>query len=157
MQRPPATHIVVSGPTWFAPAALALVLAQGAATLAYLQVQQGQAQRLLLALACTLGALWVLRALRLDAKAVPRTLAWSGSHWHWSGFHEGTVQRLQCCLEGQDHMLLRLHGAGGQSAWVWLRRHADAASWTALRRALLAWPALARRAAVDGADLDLRP
>lgn len=75
------------------------------------------------------------------APDVPRVAATPAGDWSWHSatYRHGTpVERLDCVLDAQNALLLRLHNAAGLYALVWLQRDADPARWPDLRRALQA-------------------
>lgn len=62
-------------------------------------------------------------------------------NWIWYSviYRYGTpVERLECVLDAQHVLLLRLHNEAGLRTLVWLQRDADPTHWPALRRALQA-------------------
>jgi toxin CptA len=65
-------------------------------------------------------------------------LRWDGEHWHWSGLQEHTVTDINCVLDLQRLLLLRIHCDQGPRLWLWLESSSMDAAWLALRRAVVA-------------------
>lgn len=59
--------------------------------------------------------------------------------WHSTTYRHGTpVERLECVLDVQNALLLRLRNGAGLHTWVWLQHDTAPEHWHALRRALQA-------------------
>lgn len=101
---------------WAALGALVLLLAAGAAGLA-----------------------WHLR------RRPEGELRWQEGGWHWlpANVH-GTlgepmpVDRIERACDFQRRLLLRLHGGAGLPRWLWLEQSVDPVRWLALRHAVWA-------------------
>lgn len=74
----------------------------------------------------------------MDVPQVPGTPLGDWS-WHSDTYRHGTpVERLECVLDVQNALLLRLRNGAGLHTWVWLQHDTAPAHWPALRRALQA-------------------
>ena len=76
--------------------------------------------------------------------AVPATVRGAPAlpgHWRWfspSYRHGVDLSQVECVLDLQSSVLLRLRTVAGLGVWVFLEQRHDAAQWLALRRALQA-------------------
>lgn len=92
------------------------------------------------------GLAWMAWAARAERRQAVGLLRFSGAPgqgaaWRWSsdGADEGlAIDAVQTALDLQNRLLLRLTGAAGAPAWVWVERAQAPAHWLALRRALTA-------------------
>jgi hypothetical protein len=116
---------------WLA-AALALGLGVGAAWLRQSDTT-GWPQGLYLLLYLLTSAL----ALRQWYRAPTGRLQWDGQAWYWSTW-PAAARALKVHLDGQNWLLVSLHGEAGRTLWLWVERRTDAATWPALRRAAFA-------------------
>ncbi len=140
MSGPPAVTVETTGPGLDGPIAasfallpvlsLAGLLASGAA--------QIPADLLYIAplLSCALGLAGFCIA-RTRSHTSTSVLRWDGEHWHGSHQHGDSVCAVQCVLDLQVWMLLRLQTGEGPCEWMWLRRKDHVKRWYALRRALI--------------------
>jgi hypothetical protein len=90
------------------------------------------------------GLAWMAWAVRSERHQPTGLLRFSGAAgqgaaWHWArnGADEGlALQAVEAAVDLQNRMLLRLKGAAGAPAWVWVERASAPADWLALRRAV---------------------
>ena len=140
MGGPPAVTVVVSGLGLDCPIAvgmsfllvlsLAGLFASGA-----LQIPAGLIYPVLLLLGSLgLVVFWVPRARDATHGLV---LRWDGQNWLWSRQKDDGVCSVQCVMDLQACMLLRLQTSDGASEWIWLQRKDHLNSWEPLRRALI--------------------
>ena len=140
MGGPPAVTVVVSGlgldgpiavgMTFLLVLSLAGLFASGA-----LQIPADLIYPLLLLLGSLgLAVFWVPRALNTTHGLV---LRWDGQNWLWSRLKDDGVCAVQCVMDLQVWMLLRLQTSEGDSEWIWLRRKDHLNTWEPLRRALI--------------------
>lgn len=100
--------------------------------LCFVLLQPGLVSALCLAVA--LAALGVA-ALAWRTGATGR-LHWDGEHWYWSDGQIHRVDRLQCILDMQRRMLVRIGCEHRVHCWLWLESPAMDERWRALRRAV---------------------
>jgi hypothetical protein len=140
MGGPPAVTVVVSGlgldgpiavgMTFLLVLSLAGLFASGA-----LQIPADLIYPLLLLLGSLgLAVFWVPRARNATHGLV---LRWDGQNWLWSRQKDDGVFSVQCVMDLQVWMLLRLQTSEGDSEWIWLRRKDHRNTWEPLRRALI--------------------
>lgn len=90
------------------------------------------------------GLAWMAWAARSERHQPSGLLRFSGAPgqgaaWRWAsdGADEGlALHAVEAALDLQSRMLLRLKGAAGAPAWVWVERAGAPADWLALRRAV---------------------
>ena len=140
MSGPPAVTVATTGLGLDGPiaASFALLLVLTLAGLFASGAAQIPADLLYIAplLLCALGlAGWCIARTRSETSA--SVLRWDGRHWSWSRQHGDSVLSVDCALDLQAWMLLRLQTGEGPCEWMWLRREDHVKSWCALRRALI--------------------
>lgn len=80
-------------------------------------------------------------ALRWDSLATPynETLHSGAWLWHTDQMDDAVaLHSIECVLDAQNWMLLRLKQPARLVTWVWVERHRSPAHWGDLRRALVA-------------------
>jgi len=80
-------------------------------------------------------------ALQWDSLASPprETLRAGAWLWHADGTDDAVVlHAIECVLDGQNRMLLRLKPLARSATWAWVERDRSPAHWADLRRALVA-------------------
>jgi hypothetical protein len=83
-------------------------------------------------------------------------LSWTGVQWSWRPRNASLPSGLQWALDFQSVVLVKLRPLqkAGPDHWIWLEQGAQsAASWAALRRALVAQALVDRPAAEEDRDL----
>lgn len=74
-----------------------------------------------------------------SAHLVGRDMPTGAWHWHGAACPEGAELRsVECVLDLQVAVLLRLQDAHAQTHWIWAERGRDPARWNSLRRAMMA-------------------
>jgi hypothetical protein len=71
------------------------------------------------------------------SEAVNGRLRWDGERFHWSDAQDHAVTRLQCALDLQRVLLLRITCEAGPRMWLWLYSPAMDGRWRAVRRAVV--------------------
>lgn len=135
MFLPPAAAWTVDSAPW-QQRALAAVGLLGALAGLFFCLSQGWGSSSFL-LAALLGICTAAAGLSLSGAAHGQ-LRWDGERWHWSSADEQAVSQLECVLDLQRFMLLRIACESGLSLWLWLYSPAMDARWLALRRAVVA-------------------
>jgi toxin CptA len=69
-------------------------------------------------------------------KAPEGLLRWDGQHWHWTALDAEQACQLTPVVDLQSLMLVRIHSATGNKAWIWLEASPGGGNWIALRRAV---------------------
>ena len=64
-------------------------------------------------------------------------LRWDGQNWFWSRQNEDVLCAVQCVMDLQAWMLLRLQTSEGACEWIWLQRKGHVKIWYPLRRVLI--------------------
>ena len=64
-------------------------------------------------------------------------LRWDGQNWFWSRQNDDGVCAVQCVMDLQVWMLLRMQSPEGACEWIWLQRKDHVKHWFALRRVLI--------------------
>jgi hypothetical protein len=64
-------------------------------------------------------------------------LRWDGQNWFWSSQNDDGVCAVQCVMDLQVWMLLRVQSPEGACEWIWLQRKDHVKRWFALRRVLI--------------------
>ena len=64
-------------------------------------------------------------------------LRWDGQNWFWSRQNDDALCAVQCVMDLQAWMLLRLQTSEGACEWVWLQRKGHVKIWYPLRRVLI--------------------
>ena len=64
-------------------------------------------------------------------------LRWDGQNWFWSRQNDDALCAVQCVMDLQAWMLLRLQTSEGACEWIWLQRKDHHKNWYPLRRALI--------------------
>jgi hypothetical protein len=64
-------------------------------------------------------------------------LRWDGQNWFWSRQNDDGVCAVQCVMDLQVWMLLRMQSPQGACEWIWLQRKDHVKHWFALRRVLI--------------------
>jgi hypothetical protein len=140
MGGPPAVTVVVSGlgldgpiavgMTFLLVLSLAGLFASGA-----LQIPADLIYPVLLLLGSLgLAVFWVPRARNATHGLV---LRWDGQNWLGSRQKDDGVFTVQCVMDLQVWMLLRLQTSDGASEWIWLRQKDHLNAWEPLRRVLI--------------------
>ena len=140
MGGPPAVTVVVSGLGLDGPLAVGMtfLLVLSLAGLFACGALQMPADliypSLMLLGSLGLAVFWVPRA---RASTHGLVLRWDGQSWLWSRQKDDGVCAVQCVMDLQVWMLLRLQTSEGASARIWLQRKDHLTSWEPLRRALI--------------------
>ena len=64
-------------------------------------------------------------------------LRWDGQNWFWSRQNHDGMCAVQCVMDLQVWMLLRMRSPEGVCEWIWLQRKDHVKHWFALRRVLI--------------------
>jgi len=132
-QRPPAAIWRVGGGVAYKVMLSALVAGACCSTAAY---GLSQFQSLLFPWLCGLLLTCIVLAWFAWRSAPCGTLRWDGEAWHWSGTDVLVLSEVQCVIDAQRFLLLRVQCIAGKSFWLWLESHRMSATWLAMRRAV---------------------
>lgn len=94
----------------------------------------------LLGTQAVIAVCWVLAgviALKDWQNSPSGRLQWDGQQWHWSGWVDAHVARLDLLLDFQRVMLVGLTTNAQRRVWLWLEPTSDRLQWIALRRAVV--------------------
>ena len=64
-------------------------------------------------------------------------LRWDGQNWFWSRQNDDALCAVQCVMDFQAWMLLRLQTSEGACEWIWLQRKGRVKIWYPLKRVLI--------------------
>ena len=79
----------------------------------------------------------VFCAVRSRLASHESVLRWDGQNWFWSRHNDDGVCTVQCVMDLQVGMLLRMQSPEGACEWIWLLRKDHVKHWFALRRVLI--------------------
>ena len=140
MSGPPAVTVAMTGVGLDGPiaAALTFLLALSLAGLFATGALQIPADLIYTAplFVGSLG-LAVFCAVRSRLASHGSVLRWDGQNWFWSRHNDDGVRAVQCVMDLQVGMLLRMQSPEGACEWIWLQRKDHVKHWFALRRVLI--------------------
>jgi hypothetical protein len=134
MAAPPATAWVIRPSHVYRRVLGGGVLCGAFAASAYAYGQPWGLSSLLILVVLSASTLAGILALQREQTG---TLLWDGAHWLWADGTEEPVSQLDCALDFQRWMLLRLRLGTEKRVWLWAESDGMDPKWRSFRRAVV--------------------